>query len=427
VVVGALVLGAAVLLGVAVNDLLLASPLSATGVVQPTLDAQLNMASTGPITSIPVHVGELVHAGQVLASQDTTALDARLAADQSHLAADQATLAEQQAGGQPSQVQQLQDQVASSQVELSAAQQKLSGTQSTAAAAVAAAQAQVTTTQALLTADQKTYQDDIPACTSATPPDYCAADQRQVQVDQGNLTADRNALAEATATQQSQVSAAQDGVNQAAAAVTTAQAALAAGSAPATPQAVAGTEAAIQQDQAAIAADQAKLAEAVVVAPFDGVVSAVNGTVGEVVSDQGVKQPTAPAALSQGQTTGIQLFPQGPQSGSSTSSPDYAALITLDSVQNQMVVQVPETSIDQIHVGQKASATLPAVSGSVLSVQVSQIERTPVVLSGQTYFRVDLVTTSKGAHTLAYSANAPSLASIPTPGQMAGFTVDVSF
>ncbi len=206
-------------------------------------------------------------------------------------------------------------------------------------------------------------------------------------------------------------------MNQAAAAVTTAQAALAAGSAPATPEAVAGTEAAIQQDQAAIAADQAKLAEAVVVAPFDGVVSAVNGTVGEVVSDQGVQQPTAPAALSQGQTTGIQLFPQGPQSGSSTSSPDYAALITLDSVQNQMVVQVPETSIDQIHVGQKASATLPAVSGSVLSVQVSQIERTPVVLSGQTYFRVDLVTTSKGAHTLAYSANVPSLASIPTPGQ----------
>ena len=92
-----------------------------------------------------------------------------------------------------------------------------------------------------------------------------------------------------------------------------------------------------------------------------------------------------------------------------------------------MVVQVPETSIDQIHVGQRASATLPAVPGSTLDVQVSQIERTPVTQSGQTYFRVDLVTTARGAHTLAYDPGNPSLASIPTPGQLAGFTVDVSF
>ena len=292
---------------------------------------------------------------------------------------------------------------------------------------MSSAQAQVATTQSLLTADQQTYQDDIPACTSATPPAYCAADQRQVQVDQGNLTADQNALSEATAAQASQDAAAQNSVDQAAAAVTTAQAALAAGSAPATPEAIAGTQAAIQQDQAAIAADQAKLDQAVVVAPFDGVVSAVNGTVGEVVSNQGVKQPTAPAALGQGQTTGIQLFPQGPQSGASSSSPAYAALITLDSIQNQMVVQVPETSINQVHVGQKASATLPAVPGTTLGVEVVRIERTPVTQNGQTYFRVDLVTTSRSPHTLAYDPDHPNLTSIPTPGQLAGFTVDVSF
>jgi arylsulfatase len=427
VVVGVLVLGSAVLLGTAVNGLLLASPLSATGVVQPTLDAQLNMPGTGPIISLPVHVGEMVHAGQTLASQDTSALDARLAADQSKLAADQATLAAQQAGGQPAQVQQLQDQVAAAQTAWSSAQQRIGGTQSTTAAAVSSAQAQVATEQALLTSDQQTYQDDIPACTSATPPSYCAADQRQVQVDQGTLTADRNTLAEAVANQQSQATGAQNAVDQAAAAVTTAQAALAAGSAPATPEQIAGTRASIQQDQAAIAADQAKLAQAVVVAPFDGVVSAVNGSVGEVVSSQGVKQASAPAALSQGQTTGIQLFPQGPQSGSGGPSPAYAALITLDSVQNQMVVQVPETSINDVHVGQKASATLPAVPGTTLDVEVSRIERTPVTQNGQTYFRVDLVTTARGPHTLAYDPNDPSLTSIPTPGKLAGFTVDVSF
>jgi arylsulfatase A-like enzyme/multidrug efflux pump subunit AcrA (membrane-fusion protein) len=427
VVVGTLVLGAAVLLGVAVDNLLLGNQLSATGVVQPTLDAQLNLPSTGPITSIQVHVGEVVHAGQVLASQDTSALEARLAADRSDLAADQATLAGQEAGGQPTQVRQLQDQVAAAEAALSAAQQKAAGTQSTTGTAVTAAQAQVTTEEALQASDQQTYQDDIPACTSATPPTYCAADQRQVQVDDGTLTADRNALAEAVAEQQSQVTAAQDAVDQAAAAVTTAQATLASGSAPATPQAIAGTLAAIQRDQAAIAADQSKLAQAQVVAPFAGVVSAVNGSVGEVVSSQGVRQATAPPALSQSETTGIQIFPQGPQTGSGSSSPAYAALITLDSLQNQMVVQVPETSIGDIHVGQKATATLPAVPGSTLSVEVSTIERTPVTQAGQTYYRVDLVTTSKGTHTLSYDANDPAVTSVPTPGKLAGFTVDVSF
>ena len=92
-----------------------------------------------------------------------------------------------------------------------------------------------------------------------------------------------------------------------------------------------------------------------------------------------------------------------------------------------MVVQVPETSIGQVHVGQRARATLPAVPGTTLDVQVSQIERTPVTQYGQTYFRVDLVTVAGGDHTLAYTPGRTDLTSVPTPGQLAGFTVDVSF
>ena len=426
VVVGVLVLGAAALLGVAVNDLLLSSSLSAAGVVQPAQDAELNMPTTGTVMSIPVHVGEVVRTGQVLASQDTSALDADLAADQSKLAADQATLAQEQAGGLATTVQQLQDQVAAAQTALSAAQQKLEGTTATTDAAVAAAQAQIHTDQALLASDQQTYQDDIPECTSATPPTSCGTDQRQVQVDEGNLTSDQSALDQAQANQQSELTAAQDSVDQAAAAVTSAQAALAAGSAPATAEQIAGTEAAIQQDEAAIASDRTKLADAVVTAPFDGIVTAVNGTVGEVVSSQGVRQATSPQSLPQSETTGIQLFPQGPQSGTS-SSPSSAALITLDSIQNQMVVQVPETSIGAIHVGQRATATLPAEPGTTLPVVVSQIERTPVTENDETYFRVDLETVARGDRTLAYDPGHTQLTSVPTPGQLAGFTVDVSF
>jgi len=426
VVVGALVVGALAVLGTAVNDLLLSSPLSAAGVVEPSQDAQLNMPTTGTISAIDVKVGEVVHAGQVLATQDSSAVDARLTADQAKLTADQAALTQEHAGGQPTQVQQLQDQVAAAQTGQSAAQQKLAGVTATTDAAVAAAQAKITTDQALLASDRQTYQDDIPECTSAAPPANCASDQRQVQVDQGNLTSDQDALNQARADQQSQLSSAQAAVTQAAAAVTTAQATMAAGNAPATAEQVAATEAAIQQDQAAIAADKGKMTQAVVTAPFTGVVTAINGTVGEVVTSQGVRQATAPASLAPSQTTGIQLFPQGPQSGA-TSAPTYAALITLDSAQNQMVVQVPETSIGRVHVGQRASATLPAVPGTSLTVQVSQIERTPVTQSGQTYYRVDLVTLARGDHTLSYTPGRTDFTSVPTPGQLSGFTVDVSF
>lgn len=427
-VVGALVLGAAVLLGVAVNDLLLSAPLSAAGVVQPAQAAELNMPTSGTLTSVPVHVGEVVHAGQVLASQDTTALDAKLATDQADLATDQATLAQARSGTAAQQAQQqqvLKNQLTDAQLQQAAAQQKLAQTTATSDAAVASAQAQVRTEQALLASDQQTYADNVPFCVSASPPPTCASDQRQVQVDQGNLTAAQDSLTQASADQQASIAAAQDAVTQATASVGAAQAAVAAGGAPPSAQSVASLQNQVQQDDAAIAADKQHLAQAVLTAPFDGVVESVNGTVGEVATSSGVRQATPAASLAPASTTGIQIFPQGPQAAT-TQAPSSASLVTLDSMQDQMVVQVPETQISAIHVGQRARASLPAVAGSNLAVTVSQIERTPVVQSGQTYFRVDLVTTAKGANELAYRPDA-SGTQTAAGSAMVGFTVDVSF
>ncbi len=273
--VGAIVVAACVLLGLAVNDILLSDPLSASGVVQPASAAQLNMATTGPISSIPVRIGEVVKAGQVLATQDTSALQAKLSADEAHLAADQTTLAQQQAGATPAKQQQLQAAVNSAQVELNTAQSKLATTTATSDASVSAAAAQMATDQQLLTADQQAYNDDLPACLSANPPSTCATAQRQVQLDQGNLTTAQTAEQQALANQAADLTAARSGVSQASAAVASAQAALAVGVQPATPQQISATEAQIQQDQAAIAGDQAHLAQAVLVAPFTGVVASV--------------------------------------------------------------------------------------------------------------------------------------------------------
>lgn len=425
VLVAAIVVGAAVLLGYAVDDLLLGAPLSVTGEVQPASDAQLNMSSTGPIAAIPVRVGERVHAGEVLASQDTSALNAKLAADQAKLAADQATLSQQQSGGtQTEQLQQLKDQVTTAQLQLTTAQQKLSQTTATTNATVAAAQAQVQEDQNLLAADQQTYQDDAVACMSASPPANCGSDQRQVQVDQAKLGTDQNNYHQSQADQTSEISAAQAAVNQANAAVGAAQAALGVGSAPPTAGAIAATQALIQQDTAAIASDKSRLAQAVLTAPFDGIVSAVNGTVGEVATSQGVRQATSPSSVSHAGSTGIQLFPQGPTS-QATPTPAYAALIALSSMQNKLVVQVPETDIHNVQVGQKAKVSLPAIPGSALTATVTQIEPTPVTQSDQTYFLVDLETPAKALGSLDRSAKRAGTLAANTPTD--GLTVDVSF
>ena len=420
VIVGVIAVAAAVLLGVAVNDVLLSDPLSATGVVQPATAAQLNMAETGSIASIPVHVGEAVHAGQVLASQDTSAITAKLTADRSKLGADQATLAELQSGAQTVQLQQLKDQVATSQVQLGNAQQKLGETTQTTDASVAAAQAQVQEAQTLLNADQQSYQNELPQCVSASPPASCGTDQHQVQVDQGNLSSAVNAEHQAAADQQAQVASAQAGVAQADTAVNSAQAALAAGSAPPTAKEMSAGQAQIQQDDAAIASDTARLAQAVLTAPFAGVVAAINGTPGEVATSQGVRQPTTPGSVSQATSSGIQIFPQGPQSPA-TSSPTYAALISLDSTETKLVVQVPEGDIRQIHTGQRAEASLPAVQGSMMPASVTQIQPTPVTLSGQTYFLVDLSADPKAPR------GAGTRQGTEPPAPSVGLTVDVSF
>lgn len=423
VLVGMLVIAAAVLLGMAVNDFLLSDPVSATGVVEPATEAQLNMPQTGTIASLPVHVGQQVLAGQVLATQDTSAVTSRLAADKAKLAADMATLAQQQAGTQTVQTQQLEDQVTTAQVQLTTAQQKLQETTATTDADVAAAQSQVQADQSLLSADEQTYQDGIPQCVSANPPSSCGPDQRQVQVDQANLLSAQSTYHEALADQQSELSAAQSSVSQSNAALSSAKAAAAVATAPPTTQAIAATQADIQQDQAAIAADNRSMSQAVLTAPFSGVVSGVNGTVGEVATTQGIRQATSPGSVSQTSTSGIEIFPQGPQS-QQTPQPAYAALVSLDSTATKFVVQVPEANVDQIHKGEHAQASLPAVPGSNMTASVIQIEPTPVVQSGQTYFLVDLTAVPSDPPAAGRSGKG---AADPPPDPAPGLTVNVSF
>ncbi len=422
-IVAAIVVVAAILLAIGADKLLLNAPLSVSGVIEPTSSAQLNMSQTGAISSIPVSVGETVHTGQVLATEDTTADQSKLSADESKLHADQTTLSQEKAGPTGVQTEQLQAQVTSAQTDLSAAQAKLSQTSTTTDAAVAAAQQQVQSDQSLLTSDTAAYQAELPQCLGATPPPACATDERQVALDKTTVSADQSAYQEAVANQQSEISAAQSGVSQAAAAVTVAQSALAAASSPSTPEEIAATEAAIQQDQAAISADRTLISQSELIAPFSGVISAINGTVGEVATSSGVRLPSSTAPVTQPSSSGIQIFPQATPQGGSTTSPTDASLIALDSFQSHMVVQVPQTDVSQIHLGEKATATLPAFKGSSVVVHVTQIQPTPVTTGGNTYYLVDLVSKAGALQKLIKGDG-------QTASQLShaqGYTVDVQF
>ena len=409
------------LLGWAVDTYLLASPLQASGVVQADTTAQLNLPTTGPIAKVDVVPGVRVAAGQVLASQDDTALQAKLTSDQAKLTADQTALAQLQAGPTAAQRQQLSAQVAQAQVALAAAQTKLGQTTQTENASVASAQAQVQTAQALLAADQLTFQNDAPSCTTATPPANCATDQRQVQVDQGTLTAAQSALAAAQANQQAAISAAQSAVTQASAALATAQAAEAVGTQPPTADQLSAAQALIQQDQSAIVADQNAIAQTQLKAPFAGFVAAVNGAPGDIATSEGVRQPTAPAPVSSQSSTGIQLFPQSPDQQTAT-PPTTAPLVELNSLHSKIVIEVPETAISQVHTGQTATASLPAFPNTTFPVTVRQILPNTVTQNGKVYVLVDL-TANAQALQQARRVDAGS----GSVGQATGFTVNVSF
>jgi multidrug efflux pump subunit AcrA (membrane-fusion protein) len=421
VLVALIVLLALALLGWAVATVLLSSPLQASGEVQADQSAQLNLSTTGSIAAIEVVPGQRVKAGQLLAREADTSLMAKLTADQAKLTADQAALTQLKSGPTAAARQEFQTAVTEAGVAASAAEAKLAQTEQTTAAAVTSAETQVKADQALLAVDQQNYENDIPECTGASPPVNCATDQRQVQVDESTLATDETQLQSAVANQQAEISAAQSGVAQASAAVASAQAAQAVGTQAPTAQQLSAAEALIQQDQSTITSDKQAIAQTELTAPFAGVVASVGGTVGDIDTTGGVRQAASAAPVTSQSSTGINLFPQSPQQSSSP-TPSVAPLVELDSLQTRIVIEVPETAVSQVHVGQVADASMPAFGNTTFKVSVSQILPSTVSQNGSVYVLVDLTAKASAIQRIERAASKAK-----SGGQLAGFTVNVSF
>lgn len=473
-IVTSVVAGTLSLLGYTADAVITNNGSDSIGYVEPASTAQLNFVNDGPVVELAVQPGTYVHAGQVLARQDSSVADAKLAADQATLAADQEILLEAQGSPlRPAQSQLYQDQVNAAAGQVHAADIGQSDQANVGRTQIQAAQSALTSAQTALAADQQTQQSLATGCNAAlgtlsatpapavptaptlpsepasrgstttptaSPPttapssgssaqgglvSVCVNAAQRITTDQSQVTQDQAAI------QQVQASQATD-ADKAAATLSAAQSALAVArdnqaipALPQTPAVVATDQANVAKDQAAITADQVAIQESTLVASADGVVSAVGGTVGEIATQNGMRTFNQTDTLPQQPSSGIELFPQ--QATGQNQQPDqYTPLMSVDSMTLKVVAQVSENAVSKVHVGQTAQVSLPAMPGHKFSTIVQRIEPHGLSVSGKVYYLVDLSVLSMPSGTAHPSSPYDFLAASMTDQQTRGFFVGLT-
>ena len=132
--------------------------ISISGTIEPVTDLELNFGSTGLVNTVNVQPGQSVKSGQVMATLDTTSLQAQVTQAQATLLSDQAKLASDQAGPTASVQQSSQAQIASAQNALAAAKQSLVDTQASNQITLTQAETSLNQAQVALASDQSTLQ-----------------------------------------------------------------------------------------------------------------------------------------------------------------------------------------------------------------------------------------------------------------------------
>ena len=125
---------------------------SLSGNLAPDGETDLDFAGAGKVTAVNVQSGQTVTAGQVLATQDPTTVDASLTQAEATLASAQANLTQAEAGTSASNLVQAEAQVNSSYVAYQNAVTSLADTKAVNAQMVAQAYSAYTSAQAAVTA-----------------------------------------------------------------------------------------------------------------------------------------------------------------------------------------------------------------------------------------------------------------------------------
>jgi HlyD family secretion protein len=192
--------------------------LSLTGNLAPLGESDLNFGSAGRVATVNAQPGQAVKAGQVLASLDTSSLQAAVTQAQATLASAQAKLSLDQAGPAAQNLSQSQAAVRTAEAQLQSAQTALTDTRANNDLAVRQAQAQGG--DALASAQAKAQQSNdqaqaqvnsatvqlvnaqqsLAALQLGTTPQQVQMDQSQVQIAQINVDNAQKALTQGTLT-----------------------------------------------------------------------------------------------------------------------------------------------------------------------------------------------------------------------------------
>lgn len=362
----------------------LSATASATGVVEVGREARLALQSAGIVAQLPVHIGQTVQKGDPLMVLDSTDLqlnvataeqalriqeanlaslqkpasDAELAAAEANVRSAQAQLESLQAGVSADQLADAEANLQAAQAQISNAYSNLSQTQnSVTAAQIAAAEAKL----ASAIAQQKTAQINYDQKPSDSSQQTLGNANAAVAVAQAELDAllagpDANAVSAAQANYSNAIAqrdAAQANLDQlnagtsptqiaaAQAQLTQAQANLANLQQPPHPAQLRTAQAQLQQAHLNLQAAQEALANATLIAPFDGIVTAIHVVEGEFATGRAI---------------------------------DLADLSTL-----QLVLSVDEIDIGSLAIGQTANVILETWPDQTISSQISRIAPSGIV------------------------------------------------
>ncbi|MHB8681190.1 MAG: HlyD family secretion protein [Acidimicrobiales bacterium] len=402
-----------------------ASATTFDGQVEASNSASLEFPTTGRVVEIDVAPGEHVSKGQVLARQDGAAAIATLAAETAVVDAEQAELDVMQTPYlSPGENQLLDSQVSQAQAAVLNAEAALMDATAVASASIQEAQGAVASSQQTLAADQAAFAAACPngvvvpsqftgvtvsttttttvapfvgppapttsvvgppaPTTTTSPADAQVQEYSTCQSLQTDITRDQAALAGAQAEVPHTEAVAQqlrDGagasLQSAKASLAVAQGQLGAASAPATPAQLAATQVDLARARAQVVADQNAVSELTLVSPMDGTVTSVGGTVGDLVDASGVRvfaglpsQASPPA--------GFSILPQSGSSNGSQSSASFVPLLTISDLSSRDVVaQVPEDSLVNLHKGEASSVTFNAL-GVTVRARLAEVIPAPI-------------------------------------------------
>jgi HlyD family secretion protein len=366
---------------------------SSSGAVAASAGENVGFAKGGKLTSLKVKVGDRVRAGQVLAKVDTFAARQILKQQKANLAAQEAVL--DRLIDSPS-VSGAQATLSQSRVILTATRRQVSAVETADGSAIQRARAQLHAARRTEAKADDAVDAAQAACkVPGTPPATCeaqvaSASSAQASAEQG-VEAAKTTLTAAEQKKKVDAAAGQVSVETSQQGVVTAQNALNSASSD-RPHAIDQQLALVRGAEVLVRSAQKDVDDGTLAAPADGIVSAINGVVGEYLSPS-----TGTTALAPGTRAAI------PGSGSAASGagaggagaaaaairPGGSQFLVLSRASSfQVVVPFEESDAAEIASGQRVSVSFDAIPGLTEDGTVVAVAPSASAISGVISFYV---------------------------------------